>query len=93
MGENHELEGLVVEKLDEDKIRVTTADKGVRWHFNLPFSLHFGSAHGSVIKASKRAIYGIFGSVDVTDKELVTAFTGAEASINSQPFKHIKRIL
>ena len=91
MGANHELEGLVVETLDEDKIRVTTADKGVRWHFNPPLSLHFGSAHGSVIKASKRAIYGIFGNVDVTKEELVTAFTVAEAPINSQPFKHISQ--
>ena len=28
MGANRELEELVVEKLDENKIRVTTADKG-----------------------------------------------------------------
>ena len=60
LGANRELEELVVEKLDENKIRVTTADKGVQWHFNLPLTPHFGSSHGSMIKASKRAIYGIF---------------------------------
>ena len=59
VGEKRELEELVVEKLDEDKISVTTADKGVRWDFNPPLTLHFGSAHWSMIKASKRAIYEI----------------------------------
>ena len=88
VGANRELDELVVEKLDEDKIRVTTADKGVRWHFNPPLTPHFGSAHRSMIKASKKAIYGIFGNADVTDEEPITAFTGADALINSQPLTY-----
>ena len=82
---NRELNELIVEKLDEDKIRVTTTDKGVRWHFNPPLTPHFGSAHGSMIKASKKAIYGIFGNADVTDEEPIMAFTGVDALIKSQP--------
>ena len=85
---NRQLEELVVDKLDENKIRVTTADKEVQWHFNSPLTPHFGGAHGSKIKASKRAIFGIFGNTYVTDEELITAFTGAEAPINSQLLTH-----
>ena len=35
-----------------------------------------------MIKSAKRATYAILRSADVTDEELVTAFTGAEALIN-----------
>ena len=87
-GANRQLEELVVDKLDENKIRVTTADKEVQWHFNPPLTPPFGGAHGSKIKASKRAIYGIFGNTDVTDEELITAFTGAGTLINSQLLGH-----
>ena len=69
-GANRQLVKLVADKLDENKIRATTADKEVQWHFNPPLTPHFGGAHGSKIKASKRAIYGIFGNTDVTDEEL-----------------------
>ncbi len=68
VGANRELEEPVLEKLDENKIRVTTADKGVQWHFNPPLTSHFRSSHGSMIKAFKRAMYGIFGNTDVTDE-------------------------
>ena len=85
---NLQLEELVVDKLDENKIRVTTADKEVQWHFNPPLTPHLGGVHGSKIKASKRAIYGMFGNTDVTDEELIKAFTGAEALINSQLLTH-----
>ena len=50
-----------------------------------------------MIKAVKQAIVAILGNSEVTDKELMTAFTGAEALINSRPstyqsefFKYIK---
>ena len=41
-----------------------------------------------MIKASKRAINRTFGNTDVTDEELITAFTGAESLINSQILIH-----
>ena len=40
------------------------------------------------IKAAKKAICGILGNVDVFDEELMTAFTGAEAWINSRPLTY-----
>ena len=41
-----------------------------------------------MIKAAKRAIFAILGSADVNDEELLTAFTGAEALINSRPLTY-----
>ena len=41
-----------------------------------------------MIKAAKKAIYGILGNADVTDEELMTAFTGAEGLINSRPLTY-----
>ena len=38
-----------------------------------------------MIKAAKKAIVAILGNSDVTDEELMTAFTGAEALVNSRP--------
>ena len=41
-----------------------------------------------MIKAAKRAVMAILGNADVTDEELMTAFTGAEALINSRPLTY-----
>ena len=41
-----------------------------------------------MIKAAKRAIFAILGSANVNDEELMTAFTGAEALINSRPLTY-----
>ena len=35
--------------------------------------------HETMIKAAKRAVNAVLGNADVTDEELTTAFTGAEA--------------
>ena len=41
-----------------------------------------------MIKVGKKAIYGILGNADVFDEELMTAFTGGEALINSRPLNY-----
>jgi len=41
-----------------------------------------------MIKSAKRAAYAILGTADVTDEELMTTFTGAEALINSRPLTY-----
>ena len=37
-----------------------------------------------MIKAAKRAIHAILGNADITDEELTTTFTGAEALLTYQ---------
>ena len=41
-----------------------------------------------MIKGAKRAIYANLGNADITDEELMTAFTGAEALLNSRPLTY-----
>ena len=50
--------------------------------------LTLGGVHEKMIKSAKRATYAILGSADVTDEDLMTAFTGAEALINSRPLTY-----
>ncbi|XP_015765556.1 PREDICTED: uncharacterized protein LOC107344425 [Acropora digitifera] len=78
----------LAKNLDEDKIQRSVANKGIRWHFNPPLAPHFGGVHEIMIKAAKRGIFAILGSADVNDEELMTAFTGAEALINSRPLTY-----
>ena len=51
---NKELRQLV-EVLDQDRIKASTANQGVTWHFNPPAAPHFGGVHESMIKAAKQS--------------------------------------
>ena len=78
----------LVAVLDREKIAQATANKGVIWQFNPPHAPHVGGVHETMIKAAKRAVDVVLGNADVTDEELVTAFTGAEALLNSRPLTY-----
>ena len=78
----------LAETLDQSKIGQSTANKRVIWHFNPPLAPHFGGVHETMIKAAKRAVNAVLGNADVTDEELTTAFTGAEALLNSRPLAY-----
>ena len=41
-----------------------------------------------MIKAAKRAVVAKLGNLDVTDEELMTAFTGAESLFDSRPLTY-----
>ena len=86
-GADRELKTLLSE-LDETKINVSVANKGVNGHFYPPLAPHFGGAHESMIKSAKRAINAILGQADITDEELMTAIIGAEGLINSRPLTY-----
>ena len=87
VGANNESCDLVKE-LDQEKITKSTANQGVNCKFNPPLAPHFGGVHETVIKTAKRAIHAILGNADITDEELTTAFTGAEALLNSRPLTY-----
>ncbi|CAC5416215.1 unnamed protein product [Mytilus coruscus] len=69
---------------EEEKLQ----KKEIKWHFNPPLAPHFGGIHETIIKSAKRANYAISENADIYDKELLTAFTGAEALINSRPLTY-----
>ena len=78
----------LVNQLDQEKIKQTLANKGVQWSFNPPGAPHFGGVNEIMVKAAKKAIKNILGNADINDKELVTAFVGAEGLTNSRPLTY-----
>ncbi|XP_067649100.1 uncharacterized protein [Haliotis asinina] len=78
----------LVKSLDSDTMKSKLSNRGIVWRFNPPNAPHFGGIFESMIKSAKRAIYVILGSSDVTDEELMTAFTGVEALLNSRPLTY-----
>ena len=78
----------LVSKLDQNKIQQDTPYRGVKWNFNPPGAPHFGGIHEAMIKSAKKAIYGVLGTGDVTDKELITAVAGVESLLNSRPLTY-----
>ncbi|CAC5423300.1 unnamed protein product [Mytilus coruscus] len=83
VGANRELKELVALS-DNNKIQNSICNQGIKWHFNPQLAPHFGGIHETMIKSAKRAIYAILGNADINDEELLTAFTAAEALINSR---------
>ena len=82
---NKELCELICKDL---KVQTNTTKKGIKWIFNPPYAPHFGGVFEIIIKSAKRAIMAILNNADVKDEELVTAFCGAEALINSRPLTY-----
>ena len=82
-----ELKALLLQ-LDEDKIKASASNKGIVWHFTPPLAPHFGGVHESMIKSAKRSLNAVLGNADITDEELMTALTGAEALVNSRPLTY-----
>ena len=67
IGAEKELRQLI-EQLDKNKIIASTANSGVKWHFNPPHAPDFGGVFETMIKSAKKAIYAILGSADITDR-------------------------
>ena len=87
IGADRELRELV-DGLDQNRIQDQTVDKGVKWLFNPPLAPHFGGVHEVMIKAAKMALRAILRNADIKDEELMTAFVGEEAFLNSRPLTY-----
>ena len=84
---NRELKEFV-EKLNKGKICQRTANRGATLIFNPPQAPHFGGAHEIMIKGAKKAIHAVLGEANVTDEELMSAFTGIESLHYLRPITH-----
>ena len=88
VGANKELLEITGKLVKDTNLKSLVTDKGIKWKFSPPYAPHFGGVFETMIKAAKRAVMAILGNADVTDEELMTAFTGAEALINSRPLTY-----
>ena len=69
--------------IDQDKIKHSMYNKGIKWHLNPPRTSQFGGFFEALIKSSKRAPAAV-----LSDEELLSSFTGAEGLLNSRPFTY-----
>ena len=88
VGANQELRELRTQMLQNGKLEECLTCQKVKWTFNPPSAPHFGGVFETMIIAAKRAILAILANADINDKELMTAFTGADALINSRPLTY-----
>jgi len=88
VGAEKELRRLTNRIVEDRKFVSTMTSKNIKWTFNPPYAPHFGGVFETMIKAAKKAIVAILGNSNVTDEELMTAFTSAEALINSRPLTY-----
>ena len=69
--------------MDQDKIKHSMSNKDIKWHFNPPRTSHFSEFFEALIKSAKRTVAAVLSDRGITDKEFLTAFTGAEGLLNS----------
>ena len=79
---------MTTKMVKDPKLMSQMNSKGVKWNFNPPYASQFGGVFEMMIKAAKRTIMEILSKADVTDEELMTAFIGAEALLNSRPLTY-----
>ena len=88
VGANQELRELINHMFQSSRLKENLVCQRIKWTFNPLSAPHFGGVFETMIKAAKRAILPILGNADINDEELMTAFTGAEALINSRPLTY-----
>ena len=84
---NKELKKLT-NNLNAEKIKESTAHKGIKWEFNPPYAPHFGGVFERMIKAAKKSINAQLHNAEVSDEELLTIVTCTEHLINSRPLTY-----
>ncbi|KAF6203719.1 hypothetical protein GE061_002052 [Apolygus lucorum] len=73
------------EERSENTFEAYSSSRGVKWHFNPPYSPHFGGLWEAGVKAVKRHLYLAAGNAVLTFEELGTLFCKIEAILNSRP--------
>ena len=88
VGANNELQQCV-RQLNEERIQNSIAPKEIKWNFNLPSALHFGSAWERLVQCTKRMLKAILANRIVSKEVLRTALVEAEGILNSRPITHV----
>ena len=72
----------LVELLDKNKILASTRHSEVKQHFNSPHAAHFGGVFETIVKSAENATYAVLGYAEITDEDVLSAFTGTESLIS-----------
>ena len=71
-----------------DRIELFTREQGIEWHFNPPYSSHYGGVFERQIRTIRQVMNNMFkefGETQITTEVLSTFFAEATAIVNSRP--------
>ena len=78
-----------VTQLDEKRITDFASTVQIQWIFNPPQAPHMGGAWERLVRSVKDVMYGLLKDTVLTDAQLLTLLTEAEAIVNSRPLTYL----
>ena len=84
LGAERELR-IMVESLDNSRLKDHLLAKGIEWRFNPPAASHMGGAWERMIRSIRRVLAGLTREQTLGEEELCTLLTVAEGIVNSRP--------
>ena len=78
-----------IQKLDKNKITDYATTNHITWTFNPPGAPHMGGAWERLVRSTKEVMFGLMKEHTLTDSQLLTFVTEAEAIVNSRPLTHL----
>ena len=87
-GATSELQEFIL-NLDQSKIVDFTSTHHIVWNFNPPASPHMGGVWERLVRSAKEVMQGLTKDHTLTDPQLLTFVTEAEAILNSRPLTHL----
>ncbi|XP_046595309.1 uncharacterized protein LOC107218924 [Neodiprion lecontei] len=81
--EIQEIQTLIRSSEHNEKVQKYLSKKEITWHFNPPYSPHFGGIWEAIVKSFKRHFLRVVGTETLTFEQLTTLATEIEAILNS----------
>ncbi|XP_046480969.1 uncharacterized protein [Neodiprion pinetum] len=81
--EIQEIQTLIRSSEHNEKVQKYLSEKEITWHFNPPYSPHFGGIWEAIVESFKRHFLRVVGTETLTFEQLTTLATEIEAILNS----------
>lgn len=78
-----------LKEVDQDKIKSTLVNDGIRWTFNPPAGAHHGGVWERMVGLVKKVLYSVLRQQSLDDEGLQTALCEAEAILNDRPISTV----
>ena len=78
-----------LKRLESERIGEQLSDERVQWHFNPPYSPHFGGAWERLVHSAERALKAVVGKQFANDETLLTFMAEVESLMNGRPLTRV----
>ena len=94
VGTERELLQSLDELANSEALKKMTQEEGIRWHLQPPRAPHFGRAHESLVKSTKRALYRAVQLEEIrsrfpTEEQLRTLLFEVSGLLNGRPLGYV----